>query len=38
MTPYAAGVSVWENIEASGNKIEQGARENLYLDLNDLML
>lgn len=36
-SPYAAGVSVWENIEASGNKIEQGTRENLYLDLNDLL-
>jgi HK97 family phage major capsid protein len=36
-SPYAAGVSVWENIDASGNKIEQGARENLYLDLNDLI-
>ena len=36
-SPYAVGVSVWENIEASGNKIEQGARENLYLDLNDLI-
>lgn len=36
-SPYAAGVSVWENIEASGNKIELGTRENLYLDLNDLL-
>ena len=36
-TPYAAGVSVWENIDASGNKIELGTRENLYLDLNDLL-
>lgn len=36
-SPYAAGVSVWENIEASGNKIELGTRDNLYLDLNDLL-
>ncbi len=36
-SPYAAGVSVWENIDVSGNKIEQGARDNLYLDLNDLI-
>src|SRR5690554_5952078 len=36
-SPYAAGVSVWENIEASGNEIELGTRDNLYLDLNDLL-
>lgn len=36
-SPYAAGVSVWENIEASGNKVELGTRDNLYLDLNDLL-
>ena len=36
-TPYAAGVSIWENIDASGNKIEQGSTENLYTDLNGLL-
>ena len=36
-SPYAVGVSVWENIEASGNKIELGTEENLYLDLNALL-
>ena len=36
-SPYATGVSVWENIESSGNKIELGTRDNLYLDLNDLL-
>ena len=36
-SPYAAGVSIWENIDASGNEIELGTRENLYLDLNDLL-
>ena len=36
-TPYAAGVSIWENIDASGNKIEQGSTGNLYTDLNALL-
>lgn len=36
-TPYAAKVSIWENINASGNKIEQGSTTNLYTDLNGLM-
>src|SRR5690554_164031 len=26
-SPYAAGVSVWENVEASGNEIELGTRD-----------
>ena len=36
-TPYASGVSVWENIVASNNYIQQGTAGNLYLDLNDLL-
>ena len=36
-SPYATGVSVWENIQASGNTIELGSGENLYIDLNDLL-
>ena len=36
-TPYAEGQSVFERIEASGNKVEQGTNPNLYLDLNDLL-
>lgn len=36
-SPYATGVSVWENITASGNKVEQGSTANLYADLNALM-
>lgn len=34
-SPYAAGVSIWENIETSGNKIELGTdKDGLYGDLN----
>ena len=36
-SPYATGVSVWENIQASGNTIELGSGANLYIDLNDLL-
>lgn len=36
-SPYASGVSVWEKLTASGNKIEQGSSANLYLDLNSLL-
>lgn len=36
-SPYAEGISIWERIEKSGNKVEQGTNENLYLDLNDLL-
>ena len=36
-SPYAAGVSVWENIQASGNTVELGTGANLYIDLNDLL-
>lgn len=36
-SPYKEGVSVWENIEDSGNKIQIGSEANLYLDLNDLI-
>jgi len=36
-SPYAVGTSVWERITASGNTIQYGTRENLYLDLNDLL-
>ncbi|SDI15808.1 phage major capsid protein, HK97 family [Alteribacillus persepolensis] len=35
-SPYAAGTSVWENINTSGNTVELGTNANLYLDLNDL--
>lgn len=36
-SPYKAGVSVWENIEASGNKIVKGTGVNLYEDFNNLL-
>lgn len=36
-SPYKAGVSIWENIEASGNKIVKGAGDNLYQDFNSLL-
>lgn len=36
-SPYKAGVSIWENIEASGNKITKGTGANLYQDFNDLL-
>lgn len=36
-SPYATSVSVWENIQASGNTIELGSGANLYIDLNDLL-
>lgn len=36
-SPYASGISVWENIEASGNKVEKGSGANLYEDFNDLL-
>lgn len=36
-SPYASGVSVWENIIASNNYVQQGSADNLYLDLNDLL-
>lgn len=36
-SPYTTGTSIWENIEASGNKIEQGSTKNLYTDLNGLL-
>lgn len=36
-SPYTAGTSVWEKIESSGNKIEQGSTKNLYTDLNGLL-
>lgn len=36
-SPYASGVSVWENVVASNNYVQQGSADNLYLDLNDLL-
>lgn len=36
-SPYAAGTSVWERIQASGNTIQKGSTDNLYLDLNGLL-
>lgn len=36
-SPYAAGVSVFENITASGNKVAKGTNETLYQDINDLL-
>ncbi len=36
-SPYATGVSVWENIVASGNTIDIGTTTNLYTDLNALL-
>ena len=36
-SPYADGVSVWENIVASGNQITRGSNANMYLDLNDTL-
>ena len=36
-SPYKAGVSVWENIETSGNKIVKGTGDNLYEDFNNLL-
>lgn len=36
-SPYASGVSIFENITASGNTIEKGSTENLYTDLNALL-
>ena len=36
-SPYAAGTSIWERIQASGNTIQKGSTDNLYLDLNGLL-
>lgn len=36
-SPYASGVSVWENITASGNSAVKGATANLYTDLNAVL-
>lgn len=36
-SPYAAGTSVFEKIQASGNTVEEGSTANLYSDLNALM-
>lgn len=36
-SPYAAGVSVWENIDTSANKIVKGTGTNLYQDFNSLL-
>lgn len=36
-SPYAAGTSVFERINTSGNKIARGSTANLYTDLNGLM-
>lgn len=36
-SPYASGVSIFENIAASGNSIAKGSTENLYTDLNGLL-
>lgn len=36
-SPYASGISVMERIETSGNKVEHGTNDNLYLDLNDTL-
>lgn len=36
-SPYATGVSVWEQIQESGNTIAEGSTENLYSDLNGLL-
>lgn len=36
-SPYKPGVSVWENIESSGNKIVKGSGANLYEDFNNLL-
>lgn len=36
-SPYASGVSVFENITASGNSVEKGSTDNLYTDLNGLL-
>jgi len=36
-TPYKAGVSVWENILSSGNRVVKGTGANLYQDFNQLL-
>lgn len=36
-TPYASGVSIWENITSSGNSAVMGATDNLYTDLNAVL-
>lgn len=36
-SPYATDMTVWERITNSGNKVEQGTADNLYLDLNDVL-
>ena len=36
-SPYKEGVSVWENIESSGNTVVKGTGDNLYQDFNSLL-
>lgn len=36
-SPYAAGVSVFERITASGNTVAQGSTTNLYTDINGVL-
>lgn len=36
-SPYAAGISVFERITASGNKIAKGSTTNLYTDFNGVI-
>jgi HK97 family phage major capsid protein len=36
-SPFEAGVSVWERINASGNKVENGSLGNLYDELNAVL-
>lgn len=36
-SPYASGISVFERIQTSGNKIEKGSTDNLYTDLNSVI-
>lgn len=36
-SPYAANVSVWENITNAGNTIEMGSTPNLYTDFNAVL-
>jgi HK97 family phage major capsid protein len=36
-SPYAAGVSIWEGITASGNTVARGTSPTLYQDLNALI-
>ena len=36
-SPYKPGVSIYENIVASGNQVVKGTGANLYADFNDLL-